>query len=136
MPFQQRGGNGWRATCVPVAVITSGAMVRRTLSRVIARPRPPAAVWLTEPEGFSLPSKHTTLAVLTAGALASAAGTTGVRRRAAGPMAAAGVGASRVYLGVHWPGDVLAAWLFAEGWLSLTDLSHRRWAAQQPAPMS
>jgi membrane-associated phospholipid phosphatase len=111
--------DGWRAACGPCVVVASGAMARRWLSRVIARPRPPAAGWLTEPEGFSLPSKHTTLAALTAGVLA------GQSRRGRGPgraaalLAAAGVGASRVYLGVHWPTDVLAGWLFAEGWFRL-----------------
>lgn len=115
--------DGWRAACGPAVVVASGTVARRWLSRAIARPRPPAAGWLTEPEGFSLPSKHTTLAALTAGALAGQGMSGSGPRRAAPLLAAAGVGASRVYLGVHWPTDVLAGWLFAEGWLRLA-----RWA--------
>ena len=111
---------GWRAAWAPWLAVVSGAMVRRKLSQVIARPRPPATVWLTEPEGFSLPSKHTTVAALTAGTWAACAHG-GPVQRAAPLLAAAGVGASRVYLGVHWPSDILAAWLFAEGWLRLSE---------------
>jgi len=112
---------GWRAACAPFLAVASGAAVRRRLSRAIARPRPPAAAWLTEPEGFSLPSKHTTLAALTAGACAGSAGLRDLPRHAVPLLAAAGVGASRVYLGVHWPSDILAGWLFAEGWLGLAE---------------
>jgi len=124
--------DGWRAACAPGLAVVSGVVARRMLSQVIARPRPPAAVWLTEPEGFSLPSRHTTLAALAAGALADATSATGMRRSAATFFAAAAAGTGRVYLGVHWPSDVLAAWLFAEGWLSLAGLAHQRGTGRRP----
>ncbi len=111
---------GWRGACAPCLVVASGAAARRRLSRVIARQRPPAEAWLSEPEGFSLPSKHTTLAALAAGTCVYALGARGTLARAAPVVAAAAVGTSRVYLGVHWPADVVAGWLFAEGWLRLT----------------
>jgi membrane-associated phospholipid phosphatase len=115
---------GWRTAVTPCLAVVSGAHVRRVLSRAVARPRPPEALWLTEPEGFSLPSKHTSVAALTAGACAACTGACSRTRHGATLTAAASVGASRVYLGVHWPSDVLAGWLFAEAWLHLADACH------------
>jgi membrane-associated phospholipid phosphatase len=121
---------GWHAGVGPSLVVATGMRARRKLSTLVARQRPPAAIWLAEPEGFSLPSKHTALAALTAGACFSCLGADRGTSHAAALLAAAAVGASRVCLGVHWPSDVLAGWLFAAGWLELY-----RWlqpAAQAP----
>jgi len=109
----------WRRAGTACVLVAGGAMTRRRLSGLIARPRPPAEAWLITPEGFSLPSKHTAIAALAAGACTRSLGRNHGPARAAPLLAAAAVGTSRVYLGVHWPADVLAGWLFAEGWLRL-----------------
>ena len=114
---------GWRPACMMCLTVATGAGFRRMLSRAISRPRPPAAGWLVEPEGFSLPSRHTTLAGLAVGACVQSTGVPGPVRCLPPFLAATVVGASRVYLGVHWPTDILAAWLFTEGWLRLADIS-------------
>jgi membrane-associated phospholipid phosphatase len=121
---------GWQAACQPCVTVLAGMALRRRLSRLVARPRPPAASWLIEPEGFSLPSKHTCLAALTAGACATALDADRLSCDAAVVAAAAGVGVSRICLGVHWPTDVLAGWLFAAGWLDLVRVVTRRGRAR------
>lgn len=121
---------GWQAGLTPILTVAAGMTARRKLSALIGRPRPPQANWLIEPEGFSLPSKHTAMAALAAGACATALGASRRTSHAAALLAAAGVGASRICLGVHWPSDVVAGWLFATGWLDFC-----RWV-QPLAPAS
>jgi membrane-associated phospholipid phosphatase len=123
------GRRGWRAAGLTALAVPAGVLGRWLLSELIARPRPPAEVWLAEPEGYSSPSRHTTLAALTAGVVAGASGAHGVPKHAIPIAAAASVGASRVYLGVHWPTDVVAGWIFAAAWLALVEA-----LARDPAP--
>ena len=40
-----------------------------------------------------------------------------------------GIGVSRIYLGMHWPTDVLAGYLTAAIWLTITITIDRRWRA-------
>ncbi|WP_206503965.1 phosphatase PAP2 family protein [Streptomyces chrestomyceticus] len=114
------------AAAVALTVLLLGQAVRYGLMELVTRPRPSAADWTARATGHSFPSGHSTTSLLVAGLLAWAV-LTRTRRAPARRLAcvllalwAASVGATRVYLGVHWPGDVLAGWLLAAAWLSLT----------------
>ncbi|OKI09223.1 hypothetical protein A6A06_00410 [Streptomyces sp. CB02923] len=127
-----------RAAAVALGVLLLGQAVRYGLMELIARPRPSAADWAGRATGHSFPSGHSTTSLLVAGILAWAVLTRVPRRPArylvcglAGVWAAS-VGLTRIHLGVHWPGDVLAGWLLAAAWLSLA-LHHVR-TGRLPAP--
>jgi undecaprenyl-diphosphatase len=106
----------WLGALVGAAILGAGQLVRLGLLVAIGRSRPPVADWASSASGFALPSGHTTTATLGAGllCLGLAQVLRGSRRVTAVVLAVAwavAVGATRVYLGVHWPSDVLAGWL-------------------------
>jgi undecaprenyl-diphosphatase len=88
---------------------TLGALFAQALKRSLTRARPTSAIEgftaLAEiPDAFSFPSGHTCAAFAVAVAVNG-------EHRAAGPLSlllAVGIGLSRVYLGAHYPLDVLA----------------------------
>lgn len=115
---------GIHAALCAVVVLAVGQAIRYGLMELLTRARPPAAEWVGESSGHAFPSGHATTSALVAGILAW-----GITRRARPAVArtwyavlalwAAAVGLTRVYLGVHWPVDVLAGWLLASTLLAL-----------------
>jgi membrane-associated phospholipid phosphatase len=90
----------------------------------VHRQRPPMGIWLTNPgESTSFPSGHATQSFATFMALTLVGAVWLAKPRSPGALVAlvlaAGVGWSRVYLGVHWSTDVLAGWLIAAAWTGL-----------------
>ena len=111
--------------------------VFRLLKMVLDRSRPPAADRLVAETNESLPSGHATMSVVVIGTIVVLAWAgRGAWARAAMVAAAAAwigaVGATRVYLGVHWVSDVLAGWAVGAAWLALCITLWLRWRARVP----
>ncbi|MFA6584697.1 MAG: phosphatase PAP2 family protein [Elusimicrobiaceae bacterium] len=106
------------AGLVLLAAFAAGQLVSIGLKDLFARPRPPLALdWVRGydvPKSFSFPSGHSINAFLMAFVLAWSFR----KLRWAFYTAAALVGLSRLYLGAHYPSDVLcgAALGLAVGW--------------------
>jgi len=121
---RSRGARRWVTAGVVAAGAGSGIGVRLALSELVHRARPPLSDWATVAGGYAYPSGHTGTATLSAGVLAWAVSRhlqPGPARVAVWAVAvgyAGAVGWSRVWLGVHWPSDVLAGWLLGAGWLA------------------
>jgi membrane-associated phospholipid phosphatase len=106
----------WRGFVTLALSVAATEAVVELVKVLVERPRPPEADALTHASGFSFPSGHaaTAVAVYAVIALLLAGGCCGRRRVAlliVGGLVVLGVGLSRVYLGVHYPTDVLAGWL-------------------------
>jgi undecaprenyl-diphosphatase len=112
------------ALALVVAVSALGGIALGDIVKFfVARPRPPVDHRLVTVASSSFPSGHATQAAAILPALALAAIAFGVPRVLAGLLAAVGVigiGLSRLFLGVHYPTDVVAGWLLGGAWVLLT----------------
>ena len=115
----------WRRALFVMFASSGGWFINGALKQLFQRPRPDIVPHLREVMTMSFPSGHalqSAAVYLTLGALSMHI----ARRRlakwycmAVATLATALVGASRVYLGVHYPTDVLAGWLIGLSWALL-----------------
>lgn len=134
---------GKRATALlVVGAVASGTLVSVLLKLGFDRPRPDLVAQLAHAQSSSFPSGHAMLsavAYLTLGVLLARAHAR-KRTKVFVMSFAIGltllIGVSRVYLGVHWPTDVLAGWALGAAWAALWWLAawwlQRRGGIEQP----
>ena len=130
------------ATALFIFVAVAGGQVLSSLLKAgIDRPRPELVSHLVNETTLSFPSGHAMLSAvtyLTLGALAARflpGRTTKIYVLSLAVLTTLLVGTSRVYLGVHWPSDVLAGWCAGFVWAMLCWLAARawlRWGGQHP----
>lgn len=113
--------DGFTAVLIASAIGT-GALLSNLLKLGFDRPRPDIVEHLTHATSSSFPSGHATLAAvtyLTLGALiARGQPSRSIKALVLGAaiFITILVGFSRIYLGVHWPTDVLAGWCLGAAW--------------------
>ena len=119
----------WRTALLVFAGTVSGSLAVAAAKHGFARPRPALVEHLVQVSNPSFPSGHAansamiylTLALL----LTRVVRARGLREVLVGGavLLVLAIGASRVFLGVHWPSDVVAGWgfgaLWAIGWLAI-----------------
>ncbi|HSO08072.1 MAG TPA: phosphatase PAP2 family protein [Pelomicrobium sp.] len=114
---------GRRAMAVTVVLsVGAGQLVSSLLKLGFDRPRPDLVPHAMEVYTASFPSGHSTMAAVVYLTLGALLARTQPRARARVYILSVAVlltlliGASRVYLGVHWPTDVLAGWSVGAAW--------------------
>lgn len=128
-------GRARRALFAVIAVGGAQAL-SETLKAFFARPRPDVVPHEVAVYSASFPSGHAmlataayfTLAFILAAEIDRKRNRTGLYASAA--VLAFLIGVSRVYLGVHWPSDVLAGWFAGLAWAVLAASLYRRFFAE------
>lgn len=132
----------FRAALFTLVSVSGGWLISTVLKMVFERPRPDLVPHGSIVYTASFPSGHSMMAAVTYLTLAALLIRTQPSRRLKAYLLLAAmlvtvlVGLSRVYLGVHWPTDVLAGWTAGAAWASMCWLvaqwMQRRGAVETP----
>jgi undecaprenyl-diphosphatase len=122
----------YAAMAFVVLAVAGGWALSVGLKSAFERPRPELVPHLMRVYFSSFPSGHSMMSAVVYGTLGSLLSSLVQRRRlkfyflATAALLAGIVGLSRVYLGVHYPTDVLAGWSAGLAWSTLCWLVGRR----------
>jgi undecaprenyl-diphosphatase len=127
------------ASAVLVSSLT-GIGATLLMKSIIGRGRPDDSYRLIQASGMSFPSGHAMMAsvIYLTLAILVAKVNSNVRIKlfvlSVAMTLAALVGVSRVYLGVHWPSDVVAGWIAGGVWALACWIFVDRWGQERAAP--
>jgi undecaprenyl-diphosphatase len=105
--------------------VIGGALVDTALKELFARERPNVVLQLMTVTSFSFPSGHSMMSMVVYLSLGSLIARLQTRRRIRVYIIALAlffsfiIGISRIYLGVHYPTDVIAGWSIGLAWATL-----------------
>jgi undecaprenyl-diphosphatase len=111
--------------------VASGVIVSTILKDLFHRPRPDLVPYAASASGASFPSAHSMMSAVTYLTLGALLARSHKRKRLKAyslllaMLLTFAVGVTRVYLGVHWPTDVLAGWTAGAVWALLCWLTAR-----------
>ncbi|GIG64466.1 undecaprenyl-diphosphatase [Phytomonospora endophytica] len=137
-----RARRSWGPVLLALAGLGGIQILVNGIKLIIARERPNPPMHLVTATGFSFPSGHSStslvgfaviawlLCLVTGSATAKATAWT------AGAVGTVAVGLSRIYLGVHYPSDVLGGWLLGLTWLAALGAATLAWRMRQRASRS
>lgn len=115
----------WLHAIMLLVATLGGTAISEGLKVGFSRPRPDLVAHSVDVTSMSFPSGHAMLSAVTYLTLGALLARTQTQRRSRGYIIGAAVlltlliGMSRVYLGVHWPTDVLAGWCLGAAWALL-----------------
>ncbi len=131
--------NGHTRRSVLIAITTAGGSLLMWVLKLAFHRQRPAPFFDTRlPASYSFPSGHSLMSFCLCGAGAALFAANQKKRWVRvtiwtiASVVAGAIGYSRIYLGVHYPSDVLAGYLGAVVWVSGVAIAYQKWRRLPP----